>query len=295
MISNKQGNETPVLDVKGLHKTYDEFQLQDVNLTLQPGMIMGFMGRNGAGKTTTIQSIMDLVKPDQGDIQILGMSMADDEVAIKNNIGYVSDTPILNHSWTVERTLSFVQHFYTTWDDKLVGKYVKAFDLSLKKRISEMSKGAKMKFSLLLAIAHRPKLLLLDEPTSGLDPVIREEVLELLLDFMADGERSILFSSHITSDIEKIADIVTFIHHGKILLSENKELLLDRYRRIIMDGAATYALTTSLLFNCDQTRGGYIGYTDDYETFAKKASGDWRAERLTLEELFVLISSREET
>src|SRR5699024_1075988 len=203
--------------------------LQDVNLTLQPGMIMGFMGRNGAGKTTTIQSIMDLVKPDQGDIQILGMSMADDEVAIKNNIGYVSDTPILNHSWTVERTLSFVQHFYTTWDDKLVGKYVKAFDLSLKKRISEMSKGAKMKFSLLLAIAHRPKLLLLDEPTSGLDPVIREEVLELLLDFMADGERSILFSSHITSDIEKIADIVTFIHHGKILLSENKELLLDRY------------------------------------------------------------------
>src|SRR5699024_827422 len=120
-------------------------------------MIMGFMGRNGAGKTTTIQSIMDLVKPDQGDIQILGMSMGDDEVAIKNNIGYVSDTPILNHSWTVERTLTFVCQFYTTWDEALVNKYVEVFDLSLNQRMSEMSKGTKMKFSLLLAIAHQPK------------------------------------------------------------------------------------------------------------------------------------------
>lgn len=287
-------NELPILEVKGLRKTYDDFQLKDIDLILPPGMIMGFMGRNGAGKTTTIQSIMDLVKPDEGNIQILGMSMAENEVAIKDQVGFVSDTPILNHSWTVERTLAFVRQFYTTWDDQLVNTHLQMFELSLNKRISEMSKGMKMKFSLLLAIAHQPKLLLLDEPTSGLDPVIREEVLDVLLDFMADGERSILFSSHITSDIEKISDIVTFIDRGEILLSEDKETLLDRYRRIVISGPATCALASSMLFNCKQTRSGYVGYTDDHESFKKKVSGAWHAERLTLEELFVLVTSRKE-
>lgn len=287
-------NETPILRVQGLCKAYDDFQLKDVNLTLPLGMIIGFMGRNGAGKTTTIQSIMDLIKPDAGKINILGMTMDQDEVAIKEQVGYVSDTPILNDSWTVERTLTFVRQFYTTWDETYVDHLLRTFDLPLNKRMNEMSKGMKMKFSLLLAIAHRPKLLLLDEPTSGLDPVIRDEVLNVLLDFMEDGERSILFSSHITSDVEKIADIVVFIDHGRILLNEDKESLLERYRRIVLNGAASYALTSPMLFSCKQTRGGYVGYTDDFDRFQKQASGDWRAERLTLEELFVLVTSEKE-
>lgn len=287
--------DKPILSVEGLQKTYADFQLKDVHLQIPAGVIMGFMGRNGAGKTTTIESIMDLIKPDRGTISILGMSMDKDEVAIKNEIGYVSDTPILNNAWTVERTINFVKQFYTHWDEAFVEKCLQDFDLSLDKRINQMSKGMKMKFSILLAIAPKPKLLLLDEPTSGLDPVIRDEILNVLLDFMEDGERSILLSSHITSDIEKIADIVVFIDQGEILLNEDKELLLERYRRIVMNGAASCALTSPLLFDCVRTRGGYIGYTDDYAHFKTKAAGEWRAERLTLEELFVLLTNREES
>lgn len=297
-MMNKQvykAEYSPLLEVRGLSKSYSDFQLKSVDLTLQPGTIMGFMGRNGAGKSTTIQTIMDLIKPDGGDIQILGMSMAENEVAIKDQVGYVSDTPILNNSWTVERTLKFVRHFYTNWDEKMVDTYLKRFDIPLKKKVAELSKGMKVKFSLVLAMSHQPKLLLLDEPTSGLDPVIREEVLELLLEFLQDEERGVLFSSHITSDVEKIADEVTFIDDGHIFISEDKEALLDRYRRIVIFGdSALDVLNQTLLFNCEQTRGGYIGYTDQFAEFQKKAAGEWESERLTLEELFVLLTGQKE-
>lgn len=297
-MMNKQvykAEYSPLLEVRGLSKSYSDFQLKSVDLTLQPGTIMGFMGRNGAGKSTTIQTIMDLIKPDGGDIQILGMSMAENEVAIKDQVGYVSDTPILNNAWTVERTLKFVRHFYTNWDEQMVDTYLKRFDIPLKKKVAELSKGMKVKFSLVLAMSHQPKLLLLDEPTSGLDPVIREEVLELLLEFLQDEERGVLFSSHITSDVEKIADEVTFIDDGHIFISEDKEALLDRYRRIVIFGdSALDVLNQTLLFNCEQTRGGYIGYTDQFAEFQKKAAGEWESERLTLEELFVLLTGQKE-
>lgn len=177
-MTNEQmtsGNATEyalLLEVKGLSKSYGDFQLKDVNLTLPAGTIMGFMGKNGAGKSTTIQAIMDLIKPDEGDIRILGMSMEENEVAVKDKVGYVGDTPILNNAWTVQHTLAFVRHFYTNWDEQMVDTYLERFDIPLDKKVSKLSKGMKVKFSLILAISHQPKLLLLDEPTSGLDPVI---------------------------------------------------------------------------------------------------------------------------
>lgn len=284
-----------LLEVHGLSKSYSDFQLKNVDLTLPTGTIMGFMGRNGAGKSTTIQAIMDLIKPDEGDIRILGMSMAENEVAVKDQVGYVSDTPILNNAWTVEHTLTFVRHFYTNWDKEMVNTYLERFDIPLEKKVSQLSKGMKVKFSLILAMSHQPKLLLLDEPTSGLDPVIREEVLDLLLEFLQDETRGVLFSSHITSDIEKIADVVTFIDDGHIFISEDKESLLDRYRRIIIYGnSGLDVLNQKMLFNSEQTRDGYIGYTDKFVEFQKKACGEWDAERLTLEELFVLLTGQKE-
>lgn len=294
----KRSNEikhSPLLEVKGLSKSYSDFQLKNVDLTLPAGTIMGFMGRNGAGKSTTIQAVMDLIKPDEGDIRILGMSMAENEIAVKDQVGYVSDTPILNNAWTVERTLKFVRHFYTNWDERMVDTYLKRFDIPLMKKVADLSKGMKVKFSLILAISHQPKLLLLDEPTSGLDPVIREEVLELLLEFLQDEERGVLFSSHITSDVEKIADVVTFIDDGNIFISEDKEELLDRYRRIVIFGNnAAEVSNHPLLFNCERTRGGYIGYTEKFDEFQQVAAGEWESERLTLEELFVLLTGRKE-
>lgn len=281
----------PLLQVSGLNKSYGDFQLKGVDLTLMPGTIMGFMGRNGAGKSTTIQAIMDLIKPDQGNIEIMGMTTADDEVAIKDQVGYVSDTPILNQAWTVEHTLHFVRHFYSSWDEQMVTDYLQRFEIPKQKKIKELSKGMKVKFSLILAISHKPKLLLLDEPTSGLDPVIREEVLALLLDFLQDETCGVLFSSHITSDVEKIADIVTFIDDGQIFVSEDKESLLDRYRRIVMYGEnAAQTAEHPYLFDVKQTMGGYIGYTDNFAEFQKRNAGNWEAERLKLEELFVLLT-----
>lgn len=327
MIKNREyrpeeshrGKNRYVLEVKGLSKTYGDFQLKDVRFVLPVGCIMGFLGKNGAGKSTTMKAIMDLIPTDRGDIRILGMRMPEKDVAIKEQVGYVSDTPLLNERWTVERTLQFVRHFYRHWDDEAVKKHLKLFQIPVNKKVAQLSKGMKVKFSLVLAIAHRPKLLLLDEPTSGLDPVAREEVLDVLLAFVRDGSRSVLFSSHITSDVEKIADAVTLIDNGRILLSEDKESLLDRHRRIIIPDAGrrigddkqdvndqniTQEMNRDdvhhpLLFNFQRTKGGYVAYTSRYaELYAREKqrldAGEWRAERLTLEEVFILLTGKRE-
>lgn len=298
-MNNQQINEfdagQPLLEVRNLSKSYQDFQLQDVNITLPAGTIMGFLGRNGAGKSTTMKAVMDLIKPDDGTVHILGMSMSEEEVAVKEQVGYVEDTPILNNTWTVEQTLKFARQFYPNWDQAGVEKNLERFDIPKNKKVSELSKGMKVKASLLLAMAHQPKLLLLDEPTSGLDPVVRGEVLELLLDFVQDESRGILFSSHITSDVEKIADWVTVIDDGEIFFSEDKESLLDRYRRIVLPGSGHEKTVDSpYLFNCQPTKAGYIGYTDRFDEFRKEATGEWHSERLTLEELFVLLTGRKE-
>ncbi|MFC4620100.1 ABC transporter ATP-binding protein [Camelliibacillus cellulosilyticus] len=281
----------PLLKVSHLTKSYKDFQLKDVSFTLPTGMIMGFLGKNGAGKSTTIKAIMDLINPDGGQIDILGMPMPEKGVEIKEYVGYVGDIPLLNQRWTVERTIQFSRQFYRKWDAEGVKALLNRFNLTPSKKVSQLSKGMKVKLSLLLALAHKPKLLLLDEPTSGLDPVAREEVLELLFDFVQDESCGVLFSSHITTDVEKLADWVTMIDDGEVFVSEDKETLLDRYRRIIMTGQANMT-AYPLLFNGKQTRSGFVGYTDDYDVFKKLAVGDWHAERLTLEELFVLLAGQ---
>ncbi|WP_171046411.1 ABC transporter ATP-binding protein [Lentibacillus cibarius] len=287
--------EQPLLDVRNLTKTYSDFQLKDVNLVLPAGTIMGFLGRNGAGKSTTMKAIMDLIKRDEGDIHILGMPMPEEEVAVKEQVGYVGDTPLLNNAWTMERTLQFARQFYPNWNEEAVERHLERFGIAKDKKISELSKGMKVKASLVLAMAHEPRLLLLDEPTSGLDPVVRTEVLEMLLDFVQDESRSVLFSSHITSDVEKIADWVTVLDDGQIVFSEDKESLLDRYRRIVIPSeSGEQANESPFLFHCQTTAGGYIGYTDRFQQFQRFAKGNWHAERLTLEELFVLLTGRKE-
>lgn len=289
------GEQPLLLDINGLSKSHKDFQLQNVNLALPAGGIMGFLGRNGAGKSTTMKAVMDLLKPDEGDIRILGMSMLEDEVAIKEQVGYVGDTPLLNNAWTVERTLKFARHFYPKWDQEAVAQNLRRFGIPTDKKVEKFSKGMKVKASLILAMAHQPKLLLLDEPTSGLDPVVRGEVLEMLLEFVQDESRGVLFSSHITPDVEKIADWVAIIDDGQILFNEDKESLLDRYRRIVISGDnAEKVIDHPLLFNCQPTRSSYVGYTAQYDEFQKTTKGEWHAERLTLEELFVLLTERKE-
>lgn len=213
--------------VRDLCKQFDGFLLDHVSFQVPKGRIVGFIGENGAGKSTTIHLILDELRKDNGQIQIFGMENT--IPSVKENIGVVFDEcnfhDVLNTS-DVEKILSGI---YKTWDSSLYRQYLKKFKVPEKKQIGSFSKGMKMKLSIICAMAHKPKLLILDEATTGLDPVVRDEILDLFLEFIQDEECSIFFSSHITSDIQKIADYVILIHQGRIIFEEQKDDLVYNF------------------------------------------------------------------
>lgn len=219
----------PILEVKNLRKSFRDFSLRDVSFTLEEGFIMGFIGPNGAGKSTTIKLIMNLLKKDSGEIKVFGLDHIRHEREIKNRIGFVYDENYFYEELTIQEMKRIIAPLYSNWDDNTFGKYLKVFDLPRKKKIKDLSKGMKMKFSLAVALSHQADLLIMDEPTSGLDPVVRSELLEILSSVIQDERKGIFFSTHITSDLDKIADYVTLIHEGKILLSATKDEVFDHY------------------------------------------------------------------
>ena len=218
-----------VIEVKGLRKKYKDFELKDINLSLQKGMIMGFIGENGAGKTTTIKAILNLINPTSGEIKIFGLDNKKEEEKIKEDIGVVLDDSFLSEYLNAEDINKIMKNIYKNWDEKLFFEYIEKFKLPRKQISKEFSSGMKMKLKIATAISHKPKLLILDEPTSGLDPVARNEILDIFQEFIENGENSILVSSHITSDLEHIADYITFINEGKIVLSKERDELLEKY------------------------------------------------------------------
>ena len=222
-------NNENILEVKNLNKEYNSFKLKDINLSLPKGMIMGLIGENGAGKTTTIKSILNLTSIDSGEINIFGMDMKEEAKKIKEDIGVVLDDSFLSEHLTPKDINQIMKNIYSNWDEDLFLEYLKDFKLPLKQESKDFSSGMKVKLKIAIAISHYPKLLILDEPTSGLDPVARSEILDIFQDFIQDGESSILVSSHITSDLEHIADYITFINDGKILLSKTRDELLEQY------------------------------------------------------------------
>ena len=222
-------NNKNILEVKNLNKEYNSFKLKDINLSLPKGMIMGLIGENGAGKTTTIKSILNLTSIDSGEINIFGMDMKEEAKKIKEDIGVVLDDSFLSEHLTPKDINQIMKNIYSNWDEDLFLEYLKDFKLPLKQESKDFSSGMKVKLKIAIAISHYPKLLILDEPTSGLDPVARSEILDIFQDFIQDGENSILVSSHITSDLEHIADYITFINDGKILLSKTRDELLEQF------------------------------------------------------------------
>lgn len=215
------------LEIKNLCKSYSSFSLENVSFTLPQGCVMGFIGENGAGKTTTIKAILNLIHRDSGNITMLGMDNRTDEQKIKQQIGVVLEDSTFPAFYRAKDVNAVLQNAYHTWHSEQFFSYLKRFQVDERKKISEYSKGMRMKLSIAAALSHEARLLLLDEPTSGLDPIVRDEVLDLFWEFLQDEEHSVLMSSHITSDLDKIADYVTFIHEGKILLSERRDNLLD--------------------------------------------------------------------
>lgn len=216
------------LEVAGLKKNYAGFSL-NVSFALEEGKITGFIGRNGAGKTTTIKSLLGFVHPDAGDIRFFSMPFAENEMKIKSRLGVVLGGVNYYPQKRLGTVAAVTSRFYPEWDDSLYRKYMQLFSLDESKRISELSAGMKVKFSLALALSHSADLLILDEPTSGLDPVSRDELTELLRRIAADGTRSVLFSTHITSDLEKCASHITFIQEGRLQRSDTLAGFMAHY------------------------------------------------------------------
>ena len=228
-----------MVEVRNLCKNYNTFSLKNVNFSLPEGSIMGFIGENGAGKTTTIKLLLNEVKRDGGKIRIFGMDNIKDEIKIKSQIGTVFDESYFYGGFTVEDIERILKNVYKTWDSSLYAQYLRNLSLPRNKRIKEFSKGMKMKLSIASALSHHPRLLILDEATSGLDPVMRSEILDVFLNFIQDEKCGVLFSSHITSDLEKVADYVTFIHNGSIVFSSSKDELADNFG-ILKCGASEF-------------------------------------------------------
>lgn len=240
------------LELSHVGKRLGEFELKDVSLTLPDGCIMGLIGENGAGKSTTIKTVLGLMRMDSGEIRILGKPVAELD-AVKEQIGVVMDECCFHEVLTATDVSAVLKNVYRAWDAAQFAALCQKFALPARQKIKEYSRGMKMKLSIAVALSHGARLLILDEATSGLDPVVRDEVLDIFLEFIQDEGHSVLISSHIISDLEKICDYITFIHKGKILMSEPKDELLERYgilkcteaELVALDAAAVQAVRRS--------------------------------------------------
>lgn len=217
------------IEVNKLNKTYDDFKLQDISFKVECGTIMGIIGENGAGKSTIIKGILNLINLDSGEIKILGKDIKSDDSLIKNNIGVVFDESYFHDNLNIKDISKIMKNIYSQWQESVFQRYIKQFKLPIDKKVKDFSRGMKMKLSISVALSHNANILILDEATSGLDPVVRDEILDIFLEYIQEEDKTILISSHITSDLEKICDYITFINHGKLIFSENKDDLIYNF------------------------------------------------------------------
>lgn len=217
------------IEISGVTKRYEGFTLDNISFDVPKGSIMGFIGQNGAGKTTTIRSLLNITNIDEGEIRLLGLGHIKNEFEIKNRIAVVFDELPFHDVFNAADMARIFEGLYPEWDNTVYSAYLDRFKLPLKKKIGQYSKGMKMKLQIACALSHNAELLVMDEATTGLDPVVRDEILHIFMEYLQNGERSILMSSHITGDLEKIADSVTFIDKGKILLTGYKDVILETH------------------------------------------------------------------
>lgn len=222
-------NYENAIEIKGLSKKYDGFTLDNVSFEVAKGSIMGFIGQNGAGKSTTINSILNIIPINSGEIKLLGMDHLKMEQEIKERTAVVFDSLPFQDVFNAKDIGRIFEGIYTKWDKEEYEKYLDRFQLPGKKKVGDFSKGMRMKLQIACALSHHAELLIMDEPTSGLDPVVRDEILRIFMEYLESGECSMLMSSHITSDLEKIADSITFIDRGKILLTGYKDEILETH------------------------------------------------------------------
>ncbi len=223
---------TNAIEIKGLTKAYDKFTLDDLCLTLPSGCIMGLIGENGAGKSTTFKLILDMISRDGGEIRLLGKDNRENLSLLKEDIGIVPDEIGLPATLNAKQVGRIMENSFSNWDSEAYNGYLTKLGVPNDKAFRKLSRGMKMKLGIAIALSHHPKLLLLDEATNGLDPVVRDEVLDMFFEFTRDENHSILISSHIVSDLEKLCDYIAFLHNGRLILCEEKDVLKDEYRLV---------------------------------------------------------------
>ena len=275
-----------ILEVNGLVKRYPAFSLDNVSFSLPEGCVTGFIGANGAGKTTTIRSILNLAHKDAGTIKIFGLDAEEHEQEIKDRIGIVMDGSYFYNDLSMRDMKSIIAPAYSKWSDADYRSYMEKFELDPKQKISTLSSGMRMKYALVLALSHQAELLIMDEPTSGLDPLVRSQFLEIIKEYMKNGGKGVFFSTHITSDLDKIADMLILINGGKIIFQRNKDDLLDTFRTVKGNTAALNDQNKKLIRGLRVSAFGFTGITDQIPEIKKEMS-DVLLEKATIEDIML--------
>ncbi len=283
-----------ILEINKLRKEYPEFVLDDITWDVPKGYVMGLIGPNGAGKTTSIKLIMNLIESDGGQVKVFGLDNIQNEKQIKNKIGYVGEEQYFYDHNSAVWTGKFVSHFYDKWDEKKYLSLLEQFEIPLKKRIRKFSKGMKVKLSLAIALSHNPELIMLDEPTSGLDPIIRREVIDFLKTFTEENDRTVILSSHITDDISRIADYITYMINGQIVMTESKDELLSNWKKIHFTLESLDKSVIDKLEDVESHMFGSSGLTKNYPSIKDAlssglASGDIKVESVGLDDILIAL------
>ena len=275
-----------ILEVSGLNKRYGDFALKDISFYLPDGCITGFVGINGAGKTTALRSILGLTNKVSGNIKFFGMNINGNESKIKDRIGIVLDEGGFYDELTLSEMKNVIAPAYRNWCEQDFIDYMEQFSLNPKQKINTLSKGMRMKYALALALSHKAELLIMDEPTSGLDPLVRSQLLNILKDYMGKGGKGVFFSTHITSDLEKIADMLIMIGGGEIVFQEEKDQLLDSYRIIKGSTEKLNTDTRKYFLNIEESAFGFTGITKQGSDVMEHMQ-DALTERPTIEDIML--------
>ncbi|MCG6924016.1 MAG: ABC transporter ATP-binding protein [Acidobacteria bacterium] len=279
------------LELAGVAKSWGEFVLRDVSFRLPPGYITGLVGPNGAGKTTLVKIVLDLVRADTGQVRVFGQDHRSNGASLRSRIGFVHDRPTCYEHLPVEQLGSVVGSFYATWDEGAFRDLVREFELPRRRRVKALSRGMKVKLALALALSHGAELLVLDEPTTGLDPVFRRELLERLSGLISDGRTSVLFSTQILSDLERIADFVVILRQGEVQYEGVKDDLLDRWAVVRGGPEVTSELEGLPVRGQRQTRMGIEVLVEDVDAARRRFGERAVVERATLDDVFLLLGA----
>ncbi|MBQ4232508.1 MAG: ABC transporter ATP-binding protein [Lachnospiraceae bacterium] len=282
------------IEIRGLTKKYDGFTLDNISFDVPKGSIMGFIGQNGAGKTTTINSILNVIRWDSGEIKLLGCDMPQDETKAKEQISAIFDVLPFNEDMSAYHLNKVMRGIWKEWNPEVFAEYLDRFNLPVKKKFAKFSKGMKMKLQIAAGLSHNAKLLIMDEATTGLDPVVRNEILDIFLEYLQDESNSILMSSHITSDLEKIADRVTFIDNGRVLLTGIKDEILDNHGMVKCSKKDFKDFLREDYISARVTDFGVEMLVDDRSNIAKKYSGAV-IDKVSLEEIMLFYVNRNNT